>query len=281
MSTKPEGATPPTRTLTERRKAATQLDIARAAAELFTEHGPDGTTAEDIALRAGVALRTFYRYFRSKQDAVAPLLAGGGDRWRELLAATATATAASSATAGGAVRAADAVTAGGAVRAGGAVTAGGAVRAGGAVTAGGAADATAEPGAGLPEALERSIAASLTPMDAAAEEGLRWTRGLLRAAAEDPALRAVWYRVNQESEERLREVVAGLAGAGADPLEVRLAAAAATDAIRIALESWAETDAPARGEGAPAELAVRCLRELMGGMRLLNPEVSRGSATGP
>ncbi|MFJ5139145.1 TetR/AcrR family transcriptional regulator [Streptomyces sp. NPDC088707] len=235
MSTKPEGATPPTRTLTERRKAATQLDIARAAAELFTEHGPDGTTAEDIALRAGVALRTFYRYFRSKQDAVAPLLAGGGDRWRELLAATATA------------------------------------------GAGGASG----PGAGLPEALERSIAASLTPVDPAAEEGLRWTRGLLRAAAEDPALRAVWYRVNQESEERLREVVAGLAGPGADPLEVRLAAAAATDAIRIALESWAETDAPVRGEGAPAELAVRCLRELMGGMRLLNPDVSEGSATGP
>ena len=216
VSTKPEGATPPTRTLTERRKAATQLDIARAAAELFTEHGPDGTTAEDSALRAGVALRTFYRYFRSKQDAVAPLLAGGGDRWREQLAAT-------------------------------------------------------EPGAALPEALERSIAASLTPGDAAAEEGLRWTRGLLRAAVEDPALRAVWYRVNQESEERLREVVAGLAGPAADPLEVRLAAAAATDAIRIALESWAETDAPVRGDGAPAELAVRCLRELMGGMRLLNP----------
>ncbi|WP_051819820.1 TetR/AcrR family transcriptional regulator [Streptomyces flavochromogenes] len=241
VSTKPEGATPPTRTLTERRKAATQLDIARAAAELFTEHGPDGTTAEDIALRAGVALRTFYRYFRSKQDAVAPLLAGGGDRWRELLAATAAPAAGR----------------------------------------GGAAGGASEPGPGLPEALERSIAASLTPADAAAEEGLRWTRGLLRAAAEDLALRAVWYRVNQESEERLREVVAGLAGPGADPLEVRLAAAAATDAIRIALESWAETDAPVRGEGAPAELAVRCLRELMGGMRLLNPDVSGGSATGP
>ncbi|MCX5225775.1 TetR/AcrR family transcriptional regulator [Streptomyces sp. NBC_00233] len=249
VSTKPEGATPPTPTLTERRKAATQLDIARAAAELFTEHGPDGTTAEDIALRAGVALRTFYRYFRSKQDAVAPLLAGGGDRWRELLAATAT-------TAG---THADATAAGGAGRAG----------------------AASGPGAGLPGALERSIAASLTPADPAAEEGLRWTRGLLRAAAEDPALRAVWYRVNQESEERLREVVAGLAGTGADPLEVRLAAAAATDAIRIALESWAESDAPVRGEGAPAELAVRCLRELMGGMRLLNPDVSEGSATGP
>ncbi|MFG3035618.1 TetR/AcrR family transcriptional regulator [Streptomyces sp. NPDC048330] len=211
MSTKP-----PSPSLTERRKAATQLDIARAAAELFTAHGPDGTTAEDIAQRAGVALRTFYRYFRSKQDAVAPLLAGGADRWREQLAA-----------------------------------------------------AGPETGTGLARVLERSVAASLTPADEAAAEGLRWTRGLLRAAAEDPALRAVWYRVNQESEERLREVVAGLAGPEADPLEVRLAAAAATDAIRIALESWAETDAPAHGEGAPADLAVRCLRELTGGLRLL------------
>ncbi|MFE1547142.1 TetR/AcrR family transcriptional regulator [Streptomyces sp. NPDC058718] len=217
MSTKPPS-------LTERRKAATQLDIARAAAELFTERGPDGTTAEDIAQRAGVALRTFYRYFRSKQDAVAPLLAGGADRWREQLAA-------------------------------------------------------AGPGAGLPEALERSIAASLTPEDEAAAEGLLWTRGLLRAAAEDPALRAVWYRVNQESEEKLREVLAGLAGPEADPLEIRLAAAAATDAIRIALEAWAESDAPVRGEGSPAALAVRCLRELMGGMRLLG-DATAGDGSG-
>ncbi|MBD0711634.1 TetR family transcriptional regulator [Streptomyces sp. CBMA291] len=208
MSNKPPGPTPPTRTLTERRKAATQLDIARAAAELFTEHGPDGTTAEDIALRAGVALRTFYRYFRSKQDAVGPLLAGGADHWRGLLAATG-------------------------------------------------------PGASLPEALEASIAASLTPAGAEGEEELGWTRGLLRAAAEDPALRAVWYRVNQESEERLREVVAGLAGPDADPLEVRLTAAATTSAIRIALETWAETDGPATGEGSPADLAVRCLRALL------------------
>lgn len=89
----------------------------------------------------------------------------------------------------------------------------------------------------------------------------------------------MWYRVNQESEDRLREVVAALAGPDADPLAVRLAAAAATDAIRIALESWAETDAPVRGEGAPAGLAVRCLRELMGGMRLLGPEPGRNAAT--
>ncbi|WP_406631058.1 TetR/AcrR family transcriptional regulator [Amycolatopsis sp. WGS_07] len=76
-------------TLTERRKAATQLDIARAAARLFTEHGAQGTTAEAIADAAGVAPRTFYRYFRTKEDAVAPLLVVGADSWREHLAATA------------------------------------------------------------------------------------------------------------------------------------------------------------------------------------------------
>ncbi|MYR64299.1 TetR family transcriptional regulator, partial [Streptomyces sp. SID625] len=77
----PRVSTKPSATLTERRKAATQLDIAHAAAELFATRGPDGTTAEEIARRAGVALRTFYRYFRSKQDAVSPLLADGADRW--------------------------------------------------------------------------------------------------------------------------------------------------------------------------------------------------------
>ncbi|MEU8761797.1 TetR family transcriptional regulator [Streptomyces sp. NPDC048659] len=222
--TNPAGRAAPARTpsLTERRKAATQLDIARAAAELFTERGPDDTTAEDVAQRAGVALRTFYRYFRSKQDAVAPLLAGGADRWRAELAAG------------------------------------------------------TPPGTAVPTALERSIAASLAAEGEEAAEGLRWTRGLLRAAAHDPALRAVWYRVNQESEERLREVLAGLAGPAADPLEVRLAAAAATDAIRIALETWSETDAPVHGEASPAALAVRCLRELTGGLRILGAADGKG-----
>ncbi len=195
------------RTLTERRKAATQLDIARAAMELFTEHGPDATTAEDIAQRAGVALRTFYRYFRSKQDAVGPLLAAGGEHWRALLAAT-------------------------------------------------------DPGTPLRQALEAAAAASLAEPGEAAREGLERTRTLLRAAEGDPALRAVWYRVNQESEERLVPVVARLAGPGTDSLQHRLAAAAATDAIRISLEVWAQSDAGTSGPGSPADLAIRCLRSL-------------------
>ncbi len=74
--------------LTERRKAATELEIARAAASLFAERGSGGTTVEAIADRAGLSLRTFYRYFPTKQDAVAPLLSTGAQRWLDLLAAT-------------------------------------------------------------------------------------------------------------------------------------------------------------------------------------------------
>ncbi|MFD4482759.1 TetR family transcriptional regulator [Streptomyces sp. NPDC058471] len=229
MSTHPSQPSSPSQplppaqaSLTERRKAATQLDIARAAAELFAERGPDGTTAEEIAGRAGVALRTFYRYFRNKQDAVAPLLAGGAAEWRAHLAGL-------------------------------------------------------DPAAGMPTALERSIADALTAADDRAAESLEWTRGLLRAAQDDPALRAVWYRVNQESEEQLVPVLARLAGDDADALDVRMAAAAATDAIRLALETWAAGDAPTEGPGSPAVLAVRCLRELKGGLRLLAARQGDGS----
>ncbi|WP_425832664.1 TetR family transcriptional regulator [Streptomyces fractus] len=70
-------------TLTERRKAATRLDIARAAAELFTRDGLRATRAEDIARAAGVAPRTFYRYFATKEESVAPLLDAGAHQWAE------------------------------------------------------------------------------------------------------------------------------------------------------------------------------------------------------
>ncbi|MFB6959061.1 hypothetical protein ACFCYB_19015 [Streptomyces sp. NPDC056309] len=48
-----------------------------------------------------------------------------------------------------------------------------------------------------------------------------------------------------------------------------IVAAAATDAIRVALETWALTDTEAGEEPSPAQLVVRCLRELTGGLRLL------------
>ncbi|MBZ6139528.1 TetR/AcrR family transcriptional regulator [Streptomyces olivaceus] len=67
--------------LTERRKAETRMEIARAAARLFVGQGLRATRAEDIARAAGVAPRTFYRYFATKEEAVAPLYALGAEGW--------------------------------------------------------------------------------------------------------------------------------------------------------------------------------------------------------
>ncbi|MGW7817113.1 TetR/AcrR family transcriptional regulator [Streptomyces puniciscabiei] len=69
--------------LTERRKAETRMEIARAAAALFVRQGLRATRAEDIAQAAGIAPRTFYRYFATKEEAVAPLYAAGAQRWAE------------------------------------------------------------------------------------------------------------------------------------------------------------------------------------------------------
>ncbi|WP_435056818.1 TetR/AcrR family transcriptional regulator [Streptomyces capoamus] len=69
--------------LTERRKAETRMEIARAAAALFVRQGLRATRAEDIAQAAGIAPRTFYRYFAGKEEAVAPLYAAGAQRWTE------------------------------------------------------------------------------------------------------------------------------------------------------------------------------------------------------
>lgn len=73
--------------LTERRKAETRMEIARAAAGLFVRQGLRATRAEDIAQAAGVAPRTFYRYFAGKEEAIGPLYATGAQRWVEAVRA--------------------------------------------------------------------------------------------------------------------------------------------------------------------------------------------------
>jgi AcrR family transcriptional regulator len=70
--------------LTERRKAATRLEIAHEAVRLFTAKGVAGTSAEEIAAAAGISTRTLWRYFPNKESCVLPLLTGGielATRW--------------------------------------------------------------------------------------------------------------------------------------------------------------------------------------------------------
>jgi AcrR family transcriptional regulator len=46
--------------------------LAEAAVTLFDENGYDATTVDDIAARAGVSRSTFFRHYRSKDDAIFP-----------------------------------------------------------------------------------------------------------------------------------------------------------------------------------------------------------------
>lgn len=213
--------------LLTRRKAETAREIAEEAARLFAERGVAGVTAAEIAAAAGVSLRTFYRYFATKEDAVAPVLEIGAARWQAAWAA---------ALSEGALSAS-------------------AVRSGAAA-----------------EAVHRIIAAELAPVADDAAQELGRMRPLLRALAEDRELRAVWHRVNHDSEDRIVALLVeggradggradeGPAGGGRadglDRIDARILTAAATEAIRIGLEEWAIGDEDVRGAASPAVLAT-------------------------
>ncbi|MFE6285828.1 TetR/AcrR family transcriptional regulator [Streptomyces sp. NPDC057877] len=231
--------------LTERRKAATRMEIARAAARLFVTHGLRGTRAEDIAQAAGIAPRTFYRYFATKEEAVAPLYAAGAQRWAE------------------------------------------AVR-------------TAPAGLSVPQALEHAVRHTLTPGAGVSAAAWEWARTLIRLARTSPGLRKVWAEVCQEAEGGLANVLAereraerlaretaereraerlaretavreeepvapdNVADEGAVSPHLRFAAAVASAAVRVAVESWAGSDDPYDGASGPVESALRNLGALRG-----------------
>ncbi len=67
--------------LQERKQQFVRQAIRNAALDLFLEQGYEAARVEDIAARAGVSRRTFFRYFASKDD----LLAQGIDEFREVV----------------------------------------------------------------------------------------------------------------------------------------------------------------------------------------------------
>lgn len=58
--------------LRQRKREATRSKLLSSAADLFEEHGYDGTTVADIADRAEVGARTFFNYFASKEELLFP-----------------------------------------------------------------------------------------------------------------------------------------------------------------------------------------------------------------
>lgn len=54
----------------DRTRAAVRADIADRALCMFDEHGFEATTVDDIAREAGISVRTFFRYFATKEDVV-------------------------------------------------------------------------------------------------------------------------------------------------------------------------------------------------------------------
>jgi mycofactocin system transcriptional regulator len=53
-----------------RPRVTSRADIERAALDLFAARGFDETTVDDIAEATGISRRTFFRYYRSKNDVV-------------------------------------------------------------------------------------------------------------------------------------------------------------------------------------------------------------------
>ncbi|PJJ73657.1 regulatory TetR family protein [Diaminobutyricimonas aerilata] len=68
-----------------RRRSDARLQVSRIAAELFWRDGLAATRGEDIAREAGIATRTLWRYFRSKEACVEPVLVESGRVFESVL----------------------------------------------------------------------------------------------------------------------------------------------------------------------------------------------------
>ncbi|MFD5158863.1 TetR/AcrR family transcriptional regulator [Streptomyces hawaiiensis] len=214
--------TPPSPSLTERRKAETRMEIARAAAGLFVRHGLRATRAEDIAQAAGIAPRTFYRYFATKEEAVAPLYAAGAQRWVEAVRAAPAGMEVTEALEQGVRH-------------------------------------TLTPGAGVSASSWEWVRTLLRL--AAANPSLRRVWAEVCQVSERQLGEVLAQRVTRAGAAGPPARPGDADNVAADPRS-RFTAAVASAAVRTALEAWAEGDGPVEGPGSPAELALRNLAAL-------------------
>jgi len=73
--------TAPAPSTSEDKQSQARLRVSRHACELFWERGVAATTGDDIAAAAGLSTRTIWRYFRSKESCVEPVLALSAKRF--------------------------------------------------------------------------------------------------------------------------------------------------------------------------------------------------------
>lgn len=75
-------AKPRTEGIRERKRRETHNTLIEVGLELFLEKGYEGTTLDAIADRAGISRRTFFSYFKSKEDII---LAWNATVWENAL----------------------------------------------------------------------------------------------------------------------------------------------------------------------------------------------------
>ncbi|MFJ9819951.1 TetR/AcrR family transcriptional regulator [Streptomyces sp. NPDC101151] len=216
------------------------MEIARAAAALFVRQGLRATRAEDIAQAAGIAPRTFYRYFATKEEAVAPLYAAGAQRWTQAVREAPPALTVPEALSH-------------------------AVR------------DTLTPGAGVSASSWEWVRTLIHLADAS--PALRKVWAEVCQASEGVLAEILAERLSPPAEETAagsgaagddiapRDDVApqdNVAEPAPIPPHLRFAAAVAGAAIRVAVESWAATTSPPTGPDGPAALALRNLEALEG-----------------
>lgn len=66
------------------KQADARLAVSRHACALFWDRGVSATSGDDIAAAAGLSTRTIWRYFRTKESCVEPVLAKSADRFLEV-----------------------------------------------------------------------------------------------------------------------------------------------------------------------------------------------------